>query len=226
MCDGSTLPIGGFQKHSLVDFPGRISAVIFTKGCNFRCIYCHNPQLVYPELFGDTEVYEEGIFNYLKKHRAMLDALVITGGEPTMHPGLPDFIRRVYALGLEIKLDTNGTNPDMLQQLLKKKWVHFIAMDIKTVPELSSYRRIAGKCVGVDQLQSVHRSIEILNKAEIPVEFRTTVLKHFHNPDIIGDIRKQLRRPFTLQNFKNAPGIRARDLYPVPDIEKLNKAKY
>ena len=136
--------IGGLQKISLLDYPGHISAIIFTQGCNFRCPFCYNPMLVEPAGSGKSKylekikqkdyptIEEDNLFAFLKKRQGKLDAVVITGGEPTIHRDLPNFLNKIKKLDYKIKLDTNGTNPLLLQQLIKKKLVDYIAMDIKS----------------------------------------------------------------------------------------------
>jgi pyruvate formate lyase activating enzyme len=140
------MKIAGFKKQSLIDYSGNISSVVFTQGCNFRCGYCHNPDLVLPERFGN--IYsEEKMFEYLAKYKKMLDAVCITGGEPTIHKDLPSFISRIKELGLKIKLDSNGTNPDMLKYLFENKLVDFIAMDIKHILDFKAYNETVGNWI-------------------------------------------------------------------------------
>lgn len=116
------MKIGGFIKQSLIDYPGKIAAVVFTQGCNFRCGYCHNPQLVLPELFLEQpELVPLNIISYLKEHKNWLDGVVVTGGEPTIHKDLPLFLKEIKGLGYSIKLDTNGSNPYMLERIVKEK---------------------------------------------------------------------------------------------------------
>lgn len=167
--------IGGFQKQSLIDYPGHISSMIFTRGCNLRCHYCHNPQLVYSYLF-DNEVPEENaVFEYLNKNSELLDAVVITGGEPTLHPRLPDLIARVKSLGLKVKLDTNGTNPEMLTSLLLDRKIDFVAMDVKAPFVLRKSREIAGDFIQKDDLDQIRKSIKVLSGSDVDHEFRTTI---------------------------------------------------
>ena len=119
--------IGGVQKFSLLDYPDKISAIIFTAGCNFHCGYCHNPEL----FSSHSELDEDKVLGFLQSRQGKLDGVVITGGEPTLHKSLPEFIKRIKTLGFLVKLDTNGTNPDMLQSLIDSKMVDYVAMDIK-----------------------------------------------------------------------------------------------
>ena len=124
--------IKGFQKLSMIDYPGKASSVIFLYGCNFLCSFCHNPELLDPIKAKELKTYDESeILDYLCANVGFLDGVVITGGEPTLNPELPEFLKKIYDLGLLIKVDTNGSNPEMLQELLNKKIVDFLAMDIK-----------------------------------------------------------------------------------------------
>ncbi|MDO5437408.1 MAG: anaerobic ribonucleoside-triphosphate reductase activating protein [bacterium] len=162
--------IGGFQKSSLIDFKGRIAAVVFTQGCNFSCPYCHNPELVISML--SRPYSKEEIFSFLKTRINKLDGVVISGGEPTIHKDLPEFIKEIKNMGFEVKLDTNGTNPLMLKRLLDEKLLDYIAMDIKT--SLLDYSRLIRREV---KIENIKNSMEIIVKSGIEYEFRTTVVK-------------------------------------------------
>lgn len=160
--------IGGIVKFSTVDYPGFTVASIFTIGCNMRCGYCHNPELVLPEQYADT-IPENEILAFLQTRRGLLDGVAISGGEPTMQPDLPAFIAKIKAMGFRVKLDTNGTNPIMLRQLIKGKLVDFVAMDIKG--PLDKYQQIAARPVDT---QAIQESIALIKR--IPHEFRTTIV--------------------------------------------------
>lgn len=148
--------IGGLQKFSLIDYPHKISAIIFTTGCNFRCPYCHNPELVNPKLYPER-ITEEEVFNFLKNRKEKLDAVVITGGEPTLHKDLYKFISKLKSMGFLIKLDTNGTYPNILNRLIKDNLLNYIAMDIKG--SLDRYEEIVGTKVN---LEKINESIKII----------------------------------------------------------------
>lgn len=171
------MKIGGLQKFSLIDYPGKISAIVFTQGCNFRCPYCYNPELVEPSLFVEP-LDENEIFAFLEKRRGRLDGVVITGGEPTLQPDLLDFICRVRDLGYPVKLDTNGSNPEILQSLLARGVLDYIAMDIKA-PVSSGRKGQESRYAAVTRSsvrdQDIRRSIEIIISSGIDHEFRTTV---------------------------------------------------
>ncbi len=165
------LNIGGLQKSSLIDFPNKISAVIFTQGCNFRCPYCHNPELVNGKR-GTGNGSSDHVLEFLKRRKGKLDGVVITGGEPTLHENLPELIEQIKDLGFAVKLDTNGTNPEMLERLIDEKLIDYVAMDIKA--PIDKYSEVV--CVNVDT-DKILKSIEILKNSNIKYEFRTTVVK-------------------------------------------------
>ncbi|MBC2716795.1 MAG: anaerobic ribonucleoside-triphosphate reductase activating protein [Desulfobacteraceae bacterium] len=174
--------IGGIQKNSLIDFPSKISCVIFTAGCNFDCPYCHNPELVNPPF---TTINPEEIFAFLKKRKFLLDGVVITGGEPTLQQNLPDFCDQIKTLGFPIKMDTNGSRPEVIHSLIKKNLIDYIAMDIKTLPEKYS-PHIAQNIHPDAILESIHS----IKNSKIPHEFRTTCVKPFVDADIIFKITR------------------------------------
>ena len=166
--------IGGFQKFSLIDYPDKVCAIVFSQGCNFRCPYCHNPELV-PIKIPDTQIIrEEDIFSFLNKRKGKLDAVTITGGEPLLQTDLVDFLLELKGLGYLIKLDTNGSFPSRLGKIIGAKLVDYIAMDIKT--SLDRYEIVAN--VKVDKA-GIHDSISIIMNSGIDYEFRTTVVKDF-----------------------------------------------
>lgn len=169
------MKIGSIKKTSLLDFPGRIAAVIGTQGCNMRCPWCHNPYLI-PYAFDgqSTRIEENQFFDFLGKRSGFLDGVVITGGEPTIQPGLPGFCERVKSLGFAVKLDTNGTHPGMLNRLLKDDLLDYVAMDVKTT--ISQYSRLGRKPIDPNRILE---SIDLILSAGIPYEFRTTCVGPF-----------------------------------------------
>ena len=162
------MKIGGLIKFTLIDFPGRPAAVIFTQGCNFRCRYCHNPELVYPHLF--TEPVAEGeIDAFLKRRQGTLEGVVVSGGEPTLHDDLPAFLKKIKSMGYAVKLDTNGTRPEMLKKLIGEHLLDYIAMDLKA--PLETYALITG----VEFNPAVLReSMDLICQSGLAYEFRTT----------------------------------------------------
>ncbi|MDE5424001.1 anaerobic ribonucleoside-triphosphate reductase activating protein [Ancylomarina sp. DW003] len=195
------MKIAGFKKQSLIDYPGNISSVVFTQGCNFRCPYCHNPNLVLPEQF-ETCYEEEELFSYWDKYKHLLDAVCITGGEPCIHKDLPDFISKIKQLGLKVKLDTNGTNPDMLRHLFKSNLVEAVAMDVKHILNFEHYNSSVGQILSSENFKHILKSIELIEEFEIEHEFRTTIAKGLHTIEQIGSLRNRFKAFYTIQNFK------------------------
>lgn len=175
--------IGGLLKFSLIDYPGKVAAVVFTQGCNYRCPFCHNPELVLPELF-TAPLPEEEVWDFLRKRRGQLQGVAITGGEPTLHKDLSEFISQIKAMGYLVKLDTNGSRPDVLQGLLQTGAVDFVAMDIKS--SLSGYCKATG--VQVD-LRTIESSVAIIKRSGVDHEFRTTALKAIVSPEDMAAIK-------------------------------------
>ncbi|MDR3541028.1 MAG: anaerobic ribonucleoside-triphosphate reductase activating protein [Desulfosporosinus sp.] len=171
--------IAGFVKTSFVDYPGKIASVIFTQGCNLRCSYCHNFSLI-DKNDGSTSILPEEILKFLAKRKGMIDAVVVSGGEPTLQKNLATFIRKLKYRGFLVKLDTNGTNPDHLRALLDHNLLDFVAMDLKA--PLSKYEQVTGtSCLG---LSSVLESVEIIKSCKIAHEFRTTLCPELGADDI------------------------------------------
>ncbi|MBR5743037.1 MAG: anaerobic ribonucleoside-triphosphate reductase activating protein, partial [Clostridia bacterium] len=173
--------IAGFQKLTLLDFPGKVACTLFTPGCDFRCPFCHNASLVLSP--GADEVTEEEIFSFLRKRQGLLEGVAITGGEPLMQPGLDVFIRKVRALGYAVKLDTNGSFPERLAPLLEEGLLDCVAMDIKNSP--ARYDLATG--VKTD-LSRIRASVALLIGGRVPYEFRTTVVKGIHRAEDFPEI--------------------------------------
>ncbi len=189
--------ISGFQKFSLIDYSGKICAVIFTQGCNFRCPYCHNPELVNSEFFPEP-VPEEEIFSFLKKRKGKLDGLVVTGGEPTLQKDMIEFLKKVKEMGYSTKLDSNGSNPDVLEELIDSGLVDYFAMDVKA--PLEKYREVTNSDVDSDKIGD---SIDLIKNSGLNYEFRTTVVRpQLSSKDIIG-IGKLIKgaKLYILQKF-------------------------
>jgi len=188
--------IGGLQKFSMIDYPGKTCAIVFTVSCNFRCPYCHNPELI--DGRGCQFIEEEYVLNFLKTRVGKLDAVSITGGEATMQKDLVEFITKVKELGFLIKLDSNGTNPKMLEELLEKKLVDYIAMDIKAPFE--KYHEVVGTFVN---LQSIKKSISLIKDKALDYEFRTTIVKSQLTKDDFLKIGEQIKgaKKYFLQKF-------------------------
>jgi pyruvate formate lyase activating enzyme len=194
------MKIGGLQKVSLIDYPGKISAIIFTQGCNFRCPYCHNPELVEQKLYQPC-LSEKDILDFFKTRQGKLDAVTITGGEPTLQEDLIPFIQKVRHLGFAVKLDSNGSRPDVLASLIQKKLLDFIALDVKA--PIENYQSVVNVPVTID---SIRESIRLALKAKIPHEFRTTVVASMLTPkDILAIVREIAgAKRYALQKFQPA----------------------
>ncbi len=179
--------IGGFQKNSLIDFPGNIACVVFTSGCNFICPYCHNPDLAAgPKEAGS--LYNTTIFSFLEKRKGQLTGVAITGGEPTLQPDLLEFCQQVQSMGYKIKLDSNGTRPHILENLLDKQLIDYLAMDIKT--SLANYPLVIRGNFDVDKIRE---SIELIQKKAPAYEFRTTCARPFITKEIMADIAVMIK---------------------------------
>lgn len=179
--------IGGLQKLSLIDYPGKLACVVFTQGCNFRCGYCHNPELVLPECFRPL-IPEDEVFSFLSRRRSYLDGVVVSGGEPTLQGDLIPFLDKIKRQGYLTKLDTNGSRPTVLKQLIHSKLVDYIAMDVKAPSH--RYREVIGVDFPVERIQE---SIELIIHSGIQHEFRTTVVKSFYSQEDLRAIRHMVK---------------------------------
>lgn len=195
------MQFSGFQKLTLLDFPGYVACTLFTAGCNFRCPFCHNASLV-THIDNSNSYSEEEILSYLKKRASVLDGVCITGGEPLMHKELPDFIAKVKTLGYRVKLDTNGSYPDSLAALIDSGNIDYVAMDIKNAPD--KYL-LTADCSEQD-FADVKKSVELLKQKKIDFEFRTTVVKEYHTVDDIKKISQWIvgADKYFLQNFMDS----------------------
>lgn len=190
--------IGGFTKQSHIDWHDKLAAVVFTKGCNFRCSFCHNAELVYPELVHKTDdIPEEIVFDFLSTRTTWLDGVVITGGEPTIQHDLKDFIEKIKIIGLAVKLDTNGSSPRVLEELLKSNLLDYVAMDIKTIFDEEAYQTICD-INDLQLLSKIKESVEILKQSNIDYQLRTTVVPKYHTKDMIN----KLQDKFSYCNYK------------------------
>ena len=190
--------IQGLQKLTLLDFPEKMACTVFTAGCNFRCPFCHNASLVV-DIPKEAEMSEEEFFTFLGKRQGVLDGVCISGGEPLLQPDIEHFMRRIKELGFLIKLDTNGSFPDKLKNLVEKGLVDYVAMDIKNSKETYALT------VGVETLDigAIEKSVAYLKEGHVPYEFRTTVVKHYHSKETFEQIGQWLEgtEKYFLQNF-------------------------
>lgn len=196
--------INGFNKTTLLDYPGHLAATIFLGGCNFRCPFCHNASLVLaPE--SQPVISEDEIFATLKKRIGILEGVCITGGEPTLYTGLLEFIKQIKGLGFLVKLDTNGSNPNIIRKLLEEKLIDYVAMDIKNSKE--KYNATTGiKNINTDM---VSESISVLLNSNIDYEFRTTVVKNFHETSDFFSIGKWINgaESYYIQPFEDSGNL-------------------
>ena len=191
------MKVFGFEKLSMVDFPGHLCCTVFTGGCNFKCPFCQNSDLV--KMQNLREINQDEIFSYLSKRKGVIDSLCISGGEPTIYPDLEQFIVKIKSLGFLVKLDTNGTNYEMLKRLIENNLVDYVAMDIKN--SLSAYGETAG--TNFVDLENIKKSVELLKRNLVDYEFRTTLVKQFHSTSTITEMANLLdgaKRIF-LQHF-------------------------
>lgn len=210
--------IQGFQKLTLLDYPGRTACTVFTGGCNLRCPFCHNADLVRTPMAGPNLTDE--VLTYLARRRGILDGVCITGGEPLLQPDLADFLRRIKELGYAVKLDTNGALPDRLAALLDTGLVDYVAMDVKSSP--AGYAAAAG----VDTEWTVFdRSIRILRESGVPHEFRTTAVGGLHTPEDFAAIAQWLGDvpAYYIQRFVDSGQLLGDGFYPfsIPEMEHL-----
>ncbi|MBR2984915.1 MAG: anaerobic ribonucleoside-triphosphate reductase activating protein [Clostridia bacterium] len=205
------MDIYGLEKMSLVDYCGYVSCVVFTRGCNFRCPFCHNSSLV--NGVAPQKIQSEDFFAFLNKRRGLLDGVCITGGEPTLNPDLPDFIRKIKDMGLLVKLDTNGTNPKMLESLISQNLVDYVAMDIKNGK--SFYPKTTG--VNLD-FSNIEESVALLKKGKVPFEFRTTLVAELHSEESIIEMGKLVENAplLVLQKFTDNGNCLCGGLSAVP----------
>ncbi len=193
--------IGGLQKLTLIDYPKYIACTVFIRGCNFRCPWCYSPELVLPQFFNSREpVEEEQFFRFLDLRKGKLDAVVICGGEPTISDGLFSFVEKIKSKGFLIKLDSNGSRPEIITDLIEKKLIDYVAVDIKHRLDSDSYYRGAG--ISVDT-EDVKKTISLLLMSSIDYEFRTTVVPTMHTVDDVESIATSIRgaKKYFLQNF-------------------------
>ena len=217
------MKIGGLQKVSLIDYPGLICATIFLQGCNFKCSYCHNPELVDKRLFQPC-IKENEVLDFLNTRKGKLDAVTITGGEPTIHDDLAAFIKKIKKMKFAVKLDTNGSQPQIVKNLLDEKLLDFIAMDIKA--PLEKYKSVVKVPVNTD---SIKESIKLILKAKIPHEFRTTIVQSQLEEKDILQIAELISgaNSYVLQKFVPAKTLDKKLLkeksYPDEKFQKIKK---
>ncbi len=219
--------IAGFQKVTMIDYPGTVASTVFLAGCNFRCPFCHNPELVNRRGMSNTDQekkIEKEFFQHLEKRKGKIEGVCITGGEPTLWPELLDFIKKIKRRGFLVKLDTNGTRPDVVRQATRRKLVDYIAMDIKN--HLGKYEKTTGTKMDKERIKL---SVDLIRNSGIPYEFRTTVVPGLHTEQDFLKIAKWLKgsRFYALQEFQGQktldPGLPSRIKNKKLNLKKIQK---
>ena len=218
------IPIKGLQKTTLIDFPGKIACILFLGGCNFRCGYCYNADLVL-NLQKLPTIPENEFFSFLERRKNYLEGVCISGGEPTLHKDLPRFCAQIKELGFLVKLDTNGTNPLMVDQLITSKLIDYIAMDIKASKE--NYSKVAGAKI---QIPNIEKTVSLIKDSGIDYEFRTTVIPGLYNEIEAENIGKWLTgaKQYFLQQFRATtttidPEFSNLDSYSPEELKRFKK---
>jgi pyruvate formate lyase activating enzyme len=231
--------LAGFQKLTLLDYPGKIATTVFTLGCSFRCPFCHNPELVDLRL-AHNEESEKEFFAFLAKRKGKLEGVCITGGEPTIQPDIIKFIKKIKKAGFLVKLDSNGTRPDVLKKIIDANLVDYIAMDIKS--QLANYDKVTGSKVpastrGDDRSPTrgwdkdrIKLSVDLIMHSKIPYEFRTTVVPGLHSEKDFAEIAKWIKgaKAYYLQEYREEQKILDPNLKKITkgqkiDLEKIQK---
>lgn len=225
------MEIGGLQKLTLIDFPGRLAATVFLTGCDFRCPFCYSSEIVLPEKIKEQpKISQKEFFDFLKDRKGMLEGVVVCGGEPTLNKELPRFSKRIKNLGYFLKLDTNGSNPTMLKRLIEKDLLDYVAMDIKAPKE--KYAKAVGMSGGWKGIvtKRIEKSITLLKESGLDFEFRTTVVPTIHERQDIIDIAHWIRpaSKYFLQNFRPEktidPKLESVKPYPNDYLADIQKA--
>ncbi|MCR5107712.1 MAG: anaerobic ribonucleoside-triphosphate reductase activating protein [Lachnospiraceae bacterium] len=216
------MQIFGVQKTTLLDYPGKVAATVFTPGCNFRCPYCYNMELAKADV-NMGYISENEVLSFLEHRTGILDGICISGGEPTLQKDLEDFLKKVKKLGFSIKLDTNGTSPETIEKLINNGLLDYTAMDIKS--SLAGYTKVCG----VSQIndEAIKRSISVLKNSPIPFEFRTTVIKEYHNREVFDEIGKLISgaKDYYLQPFTDSENVTDHSLSSYTKEELLEFVK-
>ena len=212
------MKIHGLQKMTLLDFPGKVACTVFFGGCDFRCPFCHNFELV--DGSAEPIMEEEELLSFLEKRKGLLDGVAITGGEPCLQKDLPEFLGKIKAMGYQVKLDTNGNHPDMLKTLLQNHLVDYVAMDIKNSPE--KYAQTIG--LAAIDLTKVRESVRLLMTGEVEYEFRTTVIEQLHEAEDFEKIGQWIggAKHYFLQAFADRDSVPF-DGFSAPGAEKMKQ---
>ncbi len=216
------MKVCGLNKTTLLDYPGLVAATVFLGGCNLRCPFCQNGGLVL-HAQGEPEIAQEEFFSFLKQRQKITDGVCVSGGEPTLAPELPQFLEQIKGLGYQVKLDTNGTRPDVLRLLLTNGLVDYVAMDIKT--SLTNYAKVTG--IPDPDLSAIQSSADLLMTSAPVYEFRTTVVRELHSEDDFTEIADWLAgsSQYFLQQFRDSDNVIAAGLhsFPRPEMEQFRQ---
>ena len=212
--------ISGIQKLTLLDYPGKVACTLFTAGCNFRCSFCQNAGLVLPDRLEEASITEDEVMSFLKKRAGILDGVAITGGEPLLHTDMPEFLEKIKNLGYKIKLDTNGSNPTLLKDIVNAGLVDRVAMDIKNAP--TEYNKTAGCSVDMEKIEE---SKDFLLTGTCDYEFRTTVVKGIHTKESLIAAAKWISgaKEYYLQQFKDSGNLIAPDAFEPFDENEMHE---
>ena len=213
------MKISGLQKLTLLDYPGKMACTVFTYGCNFRCGFCHNAMLVTEE--NSDNISEDEFFAFLKKRQGILDGVCISGGEPTLQKDLPEFIEKIKAMGYAVKLDTNGSKPEVLRKLISENLIDYVAMDIKNSP--GKYSLTCGCEV---DMAPIKESVSVIIESGISHEFRTTTLREYHSPEDFAEIADWIsgQSRYFLQQFVDSGNLIGENLSPLTKEEMTSLA--
>lgn len=217
--------IGGLQKLTLIDYPGKLACTVFLAGCNFRCQFCYSGELVLPEkIKNHTVIPEKEFFDFLQQKKGLLEGVVLCGGEPCLNEELPELCRKIKEMGFLIKLDTNGSNPGMLKSLVNDGLIDYVAMDLKTNKE--NYEKIVGVSVDINKIQD---SIDFLRKGTIDYEFRSTIVPSIHERENIIEMANWIKgaKKYYLQGFRPGntinPALEKQKPYPKEYLSDVQK---
>jgi pyruvate formate lyase activating enzyme len=220
-----TMILGGLQKLTLIDYPGHIAATVFTVGCNFRCPFCHNPELISNFEFRISNDLEDEFFEHLKNRQGKIEGVCITGGEPTIQLDIIEFIRKIKDLGFKVKLDTNGSRPDVLRKLFSERLLDFVAMDIKN--SLDKYNATTNSKVDTERIRL---SVDLIRHSGVDYEFRTTVVPGLHEEEDFEKIGEWLKgsKKYVLQAFEDKgklldPGLKQKTKNKKIDLGRVAK---
>ena len=211
--------ISGLQKTTLIDYPGKIACTVFLAGCNFRCPWCYSSELVLPlKIVNQPRISEKEFLDFLRERQGLLEGVVICGGEPTINKDLPQFIQKIKNLGYPVKLDTNGSNPEMLKNLINTNLIDYVAMDIKAGQKNPAYQNLMTEGITLDKIKE---SVKLLKVGKLDFEFRTTVVNTVNKKEDFLEIAKWIGGPnikYYLQNFRAEKTID-------PEFEKVEPFK-